>query len=201
MFQLFRSVSDDFVCRLRFAFYDSVNLRIVSFPLLIGILFGCLIGTFSSAPQVITALFEVREIEPGLLGILQRLWHCVRFPAFALMISTSFLGVVLIPSLSCFRGFLLGCSVAAAFQSGHINGLLISALTVGIPALFDLPAFMIAATDSFCFAELLLDAVFRRQIRRFPVENGISLHAVAIILMCSLEALYFFLLLPLFFKP
>ena len=169
--------------------------RAVAIPLLVGIVLGSLIGQFSSAPSELVSLSDFREVDAPAFETLLEIWRCVRFPLAAVLLSTSFLGIVLIPALSAYRGFLLGCSVAAAFQSRLFQGLLLSALTIGVPGILGLPAFLFAASDSACVSDALLRFV---RMQPYPLSNRsvICAHAALIVLLCAAEFLYSCLLLP-----
>ena len=102
-----------------------------------GLLIGCLLGSYSE-------LFSGR-FSAGILSQQPDAALSFRLLLLVALLSTSILGVLLLPVLSAVRGALLGFSAAFYFSAARFQGLLAAAFTVGIPALIGLPAFFLAA--------------------------------------------------------
>ena len=159
-----------------------------------GILAGSLIGLYSP-PAALPADVEdyvASEVLSRSAGA--ALWSSGRFFLLLLILSTSWLGVVLSPVSALARGYLLGCSVSALFRAYSYRGLLFSFLISGVPAAVIVPCFLFAARDAFFSAQRLLT-------RRFGggPEYGSSefaRHFPAIVLLVLLDTAYACYLLP-----
>ena len=165
----------------------------IALPLLLGLLLGSVMGLFASQPAGIVSSFAF-DFAGG--GFLYWLWIGSRFVIAALLLATTFLGFALLPGLSALYGFLFGWGVAAAFRADGFSGLLTAAVSLGIPALLSLPAFLLAASDGAnCSLQLL--RCFTRGERPIPDGQGAFLrHIALIVFLCFAEALYCAFLLP-----
>ena len=165
-------------------------LPLIGVPLLIGILLGSVLGLFGTISSELSVDMTVAGFFPALMRA-----GC--FLIAALLLATSFLGFALIPALSALRGFLLGCGVAAAFQTQGLRGLLLAFFSFGIPALFGLPAFLLASSDSAECSRRLLRCFSRGEVRPPASGGDIPRHILLVALLCLTEALYTAFLLPL----
>ncbi len=171
---------------------------LTALPLLFGVAAGSVIGLYSrTIPAVLFSvpLLSYAEAPDGFFQVLVR---SLPFAAAAFAFSTGYLGVFFIPILSLFRGFVFGCAVAALFSADGYSGLLQGLILIGIPSLFCIPAFLLIATDSFRLSRMLLP--FGRTIRYSVSPKSLVYHAAAVVLLFSVEALYFCCCLPLIFE-
>ena len=157
----------------------------ISFPMLLGVFSGAVFGLYS--------VFPTGSLPAGLP---EALWHSCRFVLAALLLATSFLGFVFVPVLSAFRGFLLGCGVAAAFQAESFHGLLLAFFSCGIPALFGLSAFLPAASGAMACSRQLLRCFSRGETRPPEISEDFPRQLLAIAVLCLAEAVYTAFLLP-----
>ena len=165
--------------------------KAIALPFLLGVLFGCLIGLFSSLPEELLSSVGLMASGDGTTFI-QALWHAARFVLAAALCATGILGVFFLPLLSALRGFLLACSAAAVYQSGIHAAVWISLFTFCIPALFELPAFFLTASNAFSFStDLTLHGV-THAVQEFSLFQIICISA-AFLIIC---ALYSAFLLP-----
>ena len=86
----------------------------------------------------------------GLENYFWCLW-CYAWPCLlAVFLSTTLLGVFLLPALFLLRGFLIAGSVAVLLRCGYSAET--ACLAVGIPAVFSLTSFFLLGEESFCSA-------------------------------------------------
>lgn len=165
--------------------------KAIALPFLLGVLFGCLIGLFSSLPEGLLSSAGWLAVTDG-TAFIRALWHASRFALASMLCATGFLGVFLLPLLSALRGFLLACSAAAVYQSGIRAAVWISLFTFCIPALFELPAFFLTASNAFSFStDLTLHGV-KHAVQEFSLFQIVCISA-AFLFAC---ALYSAFLLP-----
>ena len=138
---------------------------VIAISLFFGILLGSIFGLFSeSIPAYLSSLPFLTETA-AFGGFSIALWQSCRYLFCALLLSASLLGVLLLPCLAFVRGFLLACAVAACFAARRYLGLADAALCIGIPALLELPVFLMMAGGGVRFSLRLLSATgidFRR---------------------------------------
>ena len=180
--------------------YGGKEFALIALPLLIGVVAGSCIGMFSSIPEEFNSLTEFLQESSGEIDGLPASLRSFRMVFFSLLLAFTLYGVVLLPPLSLFRGFFLGCSVAAVFQAESFHGLAVCALTIGIPALLSVPAFLLASTDAFRISSALLSFFFRSRREsaqpRFPVLS----HALLLAALFAVEAMYNCFLLPMLLR-
>lgn len=160
----------------------------------LGVLAGGIVGFFSPIPELPGDISTY--VQSSLLprSFLSALGDVFRFFLLALVFSTSYLGVFLIPSLVLVKAYMLSCSVAVLFAAYSYKGLSFSALISGVPALFLIPCFLIACSDCF-FASRQL---FLQRFHGLPYvscPNGVR-HFLFILPILVLAALYGYWLLP-----
>lgn len=174
---------------------DYLLSPVIAISLFSGILLGSIFGLFSeSIPAYLSSLPFLAE--PAALGGLSAaLWQTCRYLLCALLLSASLLGVLLLPCLAFIRGFLLACAVAACFAARRYLGLADAALCIGIPALLELPVFLMVAGGGIRFSLRLLSATgidFRRSLPVFSWKGRLLL----LLPLLFLAILYRQMLLP-----
>ena len=117
----------------------------------LGALCGTLLGLYLPPGGLRDALGAQRQLSAG-----RSLWGAAQFFLLLLALSTSWLGVVLVPATAAVRGCLLGCSAAALYAAGGWRGLLCASLVSGVPSLLLVPAFLAVGCDAFFAARRLL---------------------------------------------
>lgn len=88
-------------------------------------------------------------------NLLPFLWHTLRWPLAAVLLSFSAFGLLGIPILSGLRGFFLAFSTAGFARVYGRSGLMIAFLLLGIPAFVAVPAFLLLSVQSFMAACVL----------------------------------------------
>ena len=123
---------------------------------LMGVAAGCVAGLFLTPEGGGTALaiFSTDAL-PGTFW--EALWGAGVFFLLLLALSTSWLGLVLVPAAVLLRGYLLSCSVSALYAAASWQGLRYAALVSGIPALVLVPCFLVAARDTADASRRLLE--------------------------------------------
>lgn len=129
--------------------------KILSIMMLLGVVAGTLIGTYSSGAAIGGDAGNYFKTFSDEIDLVYSLKESAQFFLMAALISTSFLGFFVIPALAAFRGYLLGFSVSALFSSFSFAGLLGAAFIFGIPAVLTLPSFLIISADSYYLSEQL----------------------------------------------
>ena len=166
---------------------------LLSIPFLAGLSFGSVIGLFAGIPQGMVFSFGLIAHSENGASFLHAVWTSSRFPLFAALLSSSVLGVVLIPLLSALRGFSFACSVAAVIRPCSASSLFLTLLSIGLPALFSLPAFFIAEADAFFLSRSFLSRDRSAELREIPFVR----HIMFILLLCTADAVYVSFLFPL----
>ena len=198
MFRFFPSAGDSSARLMHPGLRSSVSpFPLLALPLLLGLVSGSFIGLFSSVSSEAAPFLD--SFNSGALSgdFFAALLHALRFVLLALLFSTSFAGVFVLPVLSALRGFLLGCSVAAAFHAEAFRGLLLAFFSFGIPALLGLPAFLVASEDGAALSLLLLRFLTRGERRISGRGGDVPKHVLIVLLLCLVQALYSRFLLPL----
>ena len=150
---------------------------------LVGLLAGSLFGLFSMLPTELLLTITGGEAEKTTFVL--SLWRCVRFPVLAAVFASSILGIVFLPLLSALRAFFFSCSIAILLTRVQPTVLLNVLISHGIPALFGLPAVLIAMSDGIMFSKFLLMSRNGALKRDLPPVR----HAVYVALLSVAEAL------------
>ena len=130
---------------------------------LIGSIGGSIIGTGQlSAGE---SLFLDDGNIYGYDNYLGLLVSCSKYHIFALLFSTSLLGVLLIPLTMAFRGFVLSCTVASIAAAYPTHSFALIVVVLGIPAVFTVPGLFIIGFEGMLFSERLLSLYGRRTPR------------------------------------
>jgi len=150
--------------------------------LILGFSIGCFIGslvgpslTYDSWLSDFLGLSKLQN-----MGIVSAFFHFSRFHLVALLLGSSFLGIVLIPALSCIRGYILSFTAASIISAYPQNGLIMAAVILGIPALISLPCYFLLSIEG-----------FRTATRIFHLVRGNSAPRKDRLLSCSLACLPF----------
>ena len=164
----------------------------IAFPFLAGLAAGCVIGLFSCGPQ--EYLISVGLISADVCGgtFPAALWKAFRFVLIAAFFGTGILGLILIPLLSAVRAFTLACSIGVILQQRSASSIALALCSFGIPALLSLPAFFLAAGDSFVCSRHLLIHDGGSLTQEIPFLT----HAAAVLLLCVAEAVVSCWILP-----
>ncbi|MGN1002643.1 MAG: hypothetical protein ACI4PC_07710 [Oscillospiraceae bacterium] len=163
------------------------------FILSLGIIAGGGVGVFSSVGG------SGGDISLALSGQLPAgAWACLvsagRFFLLAALFSTTYLGVLLMPALVFARGFVLCRAVSALFSAFSFRGLFGALLIYGVPALVDLPCFLIVGCACFESSRCL----FMQRFQAMPPVRSIGCLRPLLLALVSIafSFLYTRLLLP-----
>ena len=150
--------------------------------LILGFSIGCLIGsligpglTYDSWLSDFLGLSKLQN-----MGVAAAFFHFSRFHLVAFLLGSSFFGIVLIPALSCIRGYVLSFTAASIISAYPQNGLIMAAVILGIPALISLPCYFLLSIEG-----------FRSAARIFHLVRGNSSPRKDRLLTCSLACLPF----------
>ncbi len=174
------------------AFPDSdAVVPFIFLPVLAGILSGALIGTYSGSDSALCSLAASVCSRVSASGFPDAFWRSFRFLLLTAFFASCCFGVILIPALAFIRAFILSCSVAALLRAGAFSGLTDAFFAIGIPALLEIPCFILCALDSFRLSARLLSAAFRRP----PDGPGFSAslllrHALLLFALTVVSSLY-----------
>ena len=179
------------------AFSDPFSSRgfrlhpLIAAAFLLGIVSGCVIGLFSDPPQSLPLFSSLIASDTVSSSFSEALWHSSRFILIALLFAAGIPGLALIPLLSAFRGFAFACCIASLMPTS-IRDCFLSFLSFGVPALFEIPAFLIAETDGFAFS--------LRLISRQKLPSGLLIPLMRRLLcipaVCFADAAYICFVLP-----
>ena len=112
---------------------------------LVGAVAGTLIGTLSETGDLSELMTQLSTEAGDLKGFLHALWDATWFHLLVLLAGTSLLGVLFVPVLSIARGYLLSCTAAAVLHNYPWKAVLV---LLGIPALLEIPCFLVLAADA-----------------------------------------------------
>lgn len=179
--RLFRSETD-----------QAMSLMILAFAA------GALLGSFSGClfTSGLGGTTLTGYIEQTLLysSIWDSIFGSFKFLLMALLFSTSFLGVLLLPSLAFVKAYTFTCSVAAIYVAYSFSGLLCCFFALALPTAILFPCLLLAFRDSFYQARHLFEF---KLYNNFAVpRTGIVKHTLAISVLLFLVACYDYFLLP-----
>lgn len=100
----------------------------------------------------------------GYDSFLGHLLGCARYHIVVVLFATSVFGAVLIPAALAFRGFVLSCAAASLAASYPGQGILLTAVVLGLPAAFTVPALFMLAFDGMLFSARLAALCMRRPV-------------------------------------
>ena len=168
-------------------------LPLIALPFLLGLALGSVIGLYSDAPQELLSFAGLLPSEELGGSFLHSLWHSARFIIAAVLLGTGILGVFALPLLTALRAFSFACSIAAVMHPLTFSSFLFAMFSFGLPALLELPGFLIAATAGFRFSGELL----RREPLRPEFAHRYVRYFLTILILCIADAVYMQFLLPL----
>lgn len=155
-----------------------------------GALIGALVGALSEAGDL-TGLMTAISAETGNWNTFFRaLWDATWFHLLVLLAGTSLLGLLLVPLLTALRGYLLSCTAAAVLQGYPWKAVLV---LLGIPALFEIPCFLVLAADAIRISRRL---TVTGGIAAAERENPILRHTLICLLVLTGSALIETFVLP-----
>lgn len=119
--------------------------------LILGFSIGCFIGsligpgtTYDSWLSDFVGLSRLQN-----MGMAAAFFHFSRFHLVAFLLGSSYFGIILIPALSCVRGYVLSFTAASIISVYPQNGLIMAAVILGIPALISLPCYFLLSIEGF----------------------------------------------------
>lgn len=121
---------------------------------------------------------------------------CAKYHIAVALLSTSLLGVLLIPAVLAFRGFALACSALYLAGAYPESGTALALITLGLPGIFTVPALFVAAQGGWEFSARLLASFLRKPAAhaRFSAENRAL---VVTLLLFAAAAVEYFVVPPL----
>lgn len=156
----------------------------------LGSLSGCLLnsglGTFSLRDYSLRSF-----IAPSFWSAI---FDSFKFLALAVLCSTTFLGVALVPALALVMTYSFSCAIAALFAAYSVSALLACFFSLALPALFVFPCLFIAYRDSFYHARQLLEFKLSRSFA--PLTPKFLRDLVLICVVLVGVSLYKYFLLP-----
>ncbi len=116
-------------------------------------------------------------------------FSCAKYHLFVLLLSTSIIGVFLIPAALAFRGFVLACTTAYIASAYPDQGAALTLVVLGLPSALTVPGLFIVGFDGACFSWRLLAQHLRRPTapRYSRGENRLAAVAVMLILAAAVE--------------
>lgn len=137
------------------------NSRIYFLVLILCFSAGCIAGS------VLGSFFEFGSFLNDYLGAtvigsqspVSLFFNYSRFQLFAFLFGTSFLGLALLPALSCIRGYALSCTAASIISAYPDNGIIMAAVILGIPAILSLACFFVISIEGFKSSERIFHLV------------------------------------------
>jgi hypothetical protein len=170
----------------------SSAIYLLAFCLLAGSLAGCMVGYLSTPGDGLGALGAYADQSEGVASFFQSLWNSSKFHLLALLFAGTVFGVLALPLLCVFRGYLLGC--AASALTALDGGFFLSLVVIGLPSLFSLPAFFLLCNDGMTVSRYIMMRSLGRPApaRRVPLVN----HCALAVVLLTVSALIQQLLIP-----
>lgn len=133
------------------------SFLLLAFSFLAGCLAGSLIGAFHGFDSALSDFIGFDALKSS--DFFYIFLSFIRFHIAAFLLGSSFYGVVLLPVLSCLRGYALSCTAAAVISCYPNNGIIMAFVILGIPAVLSLPCFFLISTDGFLSSRRILNLV------------------------------------------
>ena len=165
----------------------------IAIPFLLGLILGSLTGSLTELPLELFFPFESKAPITENLTILSSFWRSIRFPMLSALLATWIIGPALIPLLSACRAYILACSAAIILRKNAVYACLNALISLGLPALMNLPAFLLASADAFTISRYLLTRNEKFRIRDLPLLQ----HLMIVLLLCIIETMYLTYIVPL----
>lgn len=112
----------------------------------LGCLGGSLLGSFFGLQFFLSDSFALAHINAPKLWLV--FLHFMRFHLLAVVLGSTYYGLIFFPVLSFLRGYALSCTAASIISANPANGAMLAAISVGLPALFSLPCFFAISIES-----------------------------------------------------
>lgn len=144
-----------------YPFLDQRDGKVCFFLLILGFFVGCLVGSLAGAFYGLEPFYTDFSLHPA-ANAAQTAVTFLRFSAFhlvALLLGTSYFGIILTPVLSGLRGYLLSCTAASIISAYPGNGFVMTAAILILPALISLPCFFLIALEAFRSARRIFHLV------------------------------------------
>lgn len=135
-------------------------LLVLCASFLAGAVLGSAMSSSASPGQAVSIAEDGSVYGYG--SFLGHLLGCARYHLVVLLFATSVFGAVLIPAAMAVRGFVLSCAAASLAVSYPGRGVLLTAVVLGIPAAFTVPALFMLAFDGMLFSTRLAAQCMRR---------------------------------------
>ena len=164
---------------------DFLTLALISAAFLAGAAAGAFVG--SGQPEAAGELLNGEGVYAS-GSFAGQFMSCAGYPLLVLFLSTSLLGVLLIPAAMAFRGFSLACSAACLAQAYPEEGTALVLTVLGLPALFTVPARLSSAHWAGCFSARLLAGFARRPLPMRGRVQGGRASAVILLLLAAAAA-------------
>ena len=120
---------------------------LLSLSFVIGSMAGSYIGSFFNFDAALNDFVGLTALNS--LNYFEVFFRFIRFHLAVVLLGSSFLGIILLPGLSCIRGYALSCTAATIISSYPKNGIIMALVILGIPAIISLPCFFIMSVDGF----------------------------------------------------
>ena len=122
---------------------------------------GCVLGAYFGLNYSTASIlgFDLSEFSSSDSSLFLHTFQIIRFHLLAILLGTSFLGMVFIPALSFVKGFALSCTSATIISSQPTNGIIMALIIIGVPSLFLIPSFIAISDDAFFRSGRIFSAV------------------------------------------
>lgn len=123
------------------------GLVLISAFFFIGCVFGALVGTVDH--EFFTRLGLTESLTFSGTSIYKALLLFFGFHISALLLGTSYLGLVTIPLLTSLNGFAVSCASATIISTNGSQGVVMALLIVGLPAILSVPCYFALSATAF----------------------------------------------------
>ncbi len=166
--------------------FCSGRLRAAGFPVCASFfLFGALVGTLSAnyiPSDKVLSLGRLLMEEGGVLyggkSLFEVFLAAVPFHFAAFLLGFVIPGFLLLPLISCLKGFFLSLSAAAAVRALGKGGFFVAFFRFGLPSIIALPCFFILAVQSFNSSLELTSGVLYRKSLRYVYDKAFFLRSL-----------------------
>ena len=164
---------------------------LLSLSFVIGAVAGSYIGSFFDFDSALNDFIDFTALNS--LSYFEVFFRFVRFHIIVIFLGTSFLGIALLPALSCIRGYALSCTAATIISAYPKDGIIMALVILGIPTVLSLPCFFVMSVDGFISSGRIVNLLHGRAAIR---TDKFFVHSLACLPFLALGTLLEMKLVP-----
>ena len=153
---------------------------------------GCVLGAFFAGDVYSgeQSKFLFSDLPQNDAGAFWEVLRFISFHAAALFLGTSLTGVFFVPLLAVARGFAFSCSSAVIIGSGGGSGVIAGLVSLGLPALFSVPCFIVVCEYAVGRSKRLIALSNGRSPGYFESRGGALILTIPVLIIGALIDIY-----------